>query len=92
MESIRDEPGIAADARGDPFGRPLLPRPIARDQDIGGNQRARFGRQHEPHALDRPTCSATIAPTPIAMQTKKKTSRFQADRVSRNAVSRTNRI
>ena len=30
--------------------------------------------------------SATIAPTPMAMQTKKNTSRFQADRVSRSAV------
>ena len=81
----------AGDARGNAFRRAALPRPIVE---------IRISAAISVRASDESTCrtlwmtdrSATMAPTPMAMQTKKKTSRFQADRVSRRAVRRTNRI
>ena len=60
-------------------------------RNVGSNQRTRFGRKYPSNALNHER-SATIRADPMAIHTKKKTSRFQADRVSRSAISTTNLI
>jgi hypothetical protein len=77
-----------ADARSI-FASPRLQRLVAVDDRVGGDQR-RASPAKVLRTLWITDRSATIAPTPIAMQMKKNSRRCHDARISRAAISRTN--
>ncbi len=91
MESILDVPGIAASRAAIRSGVPCC-HGRSLEIRISAAISVRASVVSTSRTLWTTDLSATIAPTPIAMQTKKNISRFQADRVSRHAVRRMNRI